>query len=321
MATAPTDAVLDALQAGVILLDAEGGIIAWNKWLVRHSGLEPGDVLARRLEEVFPEVVGTRLATSIGQALSSRLSAILTPSLNPPYMPLYRLGVDKNHDQRMLQLVYVTPLRHEACACMIQIEDMTANVRRERRLRVHSSQLLAATYLDTLTGVGNRRRFDQNLDEACKQALQKKQSLALLMVDLDNLQPFNERFGQARGDACLAEVAKALQGGLRQLGDQVARYGGDEFTVLLPGADLERACMVAERLRGRVEALHLGAEVDPQGTCVTVSIGVSAFVPGEGQDAHVLISEADLALYLAKDEGRNRSRCYIHASNEILSCG
>lgn len=317
-----SETLLDALQAGVVVLDAQGGIVTWNKWLVGHSGVTRDTALGQRLDILFPEIVGTRLQHTIDQALSMRLSSMLTPGLNPPYLPLLRAGIDKRKQERMEQLIYVTPVRHAPAACLIQIEDVTATVRRERRLRSQSTQLLEETYLDPLTGIGNRRRFDRTLGGEFDKAQKQRTSLGVIMFDIDHFKAYNDRHGHAQGDACLEAVAKALQGGLRQSGgDMLARFGGEEFAVILPGADLDTACAVAERLRLRVErhGLKHGAVVGHE--VVTVSAGLSAFIPEPGQDAHELISEADLAMFMAKDEGRNRIRRYEHSCHEIRSCG
>jgi diguanylate cyclase (GGDEF)-like protein len=316
-----SETILDAMQAGVAVLDAQGGIVAWNKWLAARSGVKRDTALGLRLDVLFPEIAGTRLQGAIEQALARHLSSMLTPGLNPPYLPLLRGGAGKRRAERMEQLIYVTPVRHAQAACLVQIEDVTATVRRERRLRSQSSQLIEETYLDPLTGVGNRRRFDQSLGAEFDKALKQRAHLAVIMFDIDHFKAYNDRHGHARGDACLSGVAQALQGGLRQNGgDMLARFGGEEFAVILPGADLATGCAVAERLRARVERQDIEHGAAEGRARVTVSAGVSAFVPEPGQDAHELISEADLALFLAKDEGRNRVRRYEHDCHEIRPC-
>lgn len=316
-----SETVLDALQAGVAVLDAQGGIRAWNKWLAARSGVSRDTALGRRLDELFPEILGTRLHSAIEQALVRHLASMLTPGLNPVYLPLQRVATGKRRQEHIEQLIYVTPMRHAEAACLVQIEDVTATVRRERRLRSQSSQLIEETYLDPLTGAGNRRRFDQTLAAEFDKAQKQRGHLALIMFDIDLFKAYNDRHGHAQGDACLTSVAQALQRGLRQTGgDMLARFGGEEFAVILPGADLATGCAVAERLRARVERQAIPHGGAAGADLVTVSGGVSAFIPEPGQDAHELISEADLALFLAKDEGRNRVRRYEHDCHEIRAC-
>jgi diguanylate cyclase (GGDEF)-like protein len=309
--------LLDSLQAGVILLDHSGRIIAWNAWMTRHSGFSLADLGGKRLNDIYPEMAQSRLADCIDQAIQSKLSAMLTPGLNPPFLALFQKNSDRKFDQRMQQLIYITPIRHGECACMLQIQDMTATVRRERRLRVQSTQLIATTYRDPLTNVGNRRRFDHDLDKFFGEALHNQTPLALIMIDIDHFKAYNDHFGHPQGDECLVKVAAALQDGLRQRGDRVSRYGGEEFAILLPATDRNTALSIAERLRARIVSLglpHPGSSVED---CITISLGISAVVPTMNQPPYDLISQADLALYVAKDEGRNRSMCYDNTSNEV----
>ncbi|AFL72385.1 diguanylate cyclase domain-containing protein [Thiocystis violascens] len=297
--------LLDHLQSGVILLDDRGRILAWNQWMARHSRLTLSEVSAKRLDELFPEVRHTRLEDAIEQALRFRLSSMLAPGLNAAILPLDHQPGDRRLARRMQPLVYVTPMRHEPYACLIQIQDMTATVRREHRLRAQSTQLIATTYRDALTGVGNRRRLDHDLAVAFSTAQKNRSSLALLMIDIDDFKAYNDSLGHLKGDDCLILVAKALQEGLRLRGDCVSRYGGEEFALPLPETDRDMACAIAERLRLLIEGLDLPHAASRVGTRVTVSIGVTAMIPGPEQSPSDLLGLADRALYRAKDAGRN----------------
>lgn len=249
--------LIDSLRIGLILLDHRGRVVSWNGWMKRHSGLGLADVAGRQLAELFPEVSGSRLESSISDTLRFKLSSMLAPSLNPSLLPLYHRPTDRQRDQRMQQLIYVSPLRHDHCACLIQIHDMTSALRRERRLRAQSTRLIESSYQDPLTGVGNRRRFDQDLAQRFRQAKDRQRSIAMLMIDVDNFKAYNDHFGHQGGDACLIQVARTLRDGLRRDGDRVSRYGGEEFAILLTDTDGPSACAVAERLRLAVEQLDL----------------------------------------------------------------
>ncbi|MTW21414.1 sensor domain-containing diguanylate cyclase [Allochromatium palmeri] len=302
--------LIDSLRVGLILLDHAGRVISWNGWMKRHSGLSLADVSSRRLDELFPEIVGTRLESSISDTLRFKLSSMLAPSLNPNVLPLYHNPGDRKLKQRMQQLIYISPLRHEHCACLIQIHDMTAAMRRERRLRAQSTQLIETSYQDALTGVGNRRRFDQDLAQRFRQAKDKQRPIAMLMIDVDSFKAYNDHFGHQGGDQCLIQVARALQEALRRDGDRVSRYGGEEFALLLAETDREAAVAIAERLRLAVEQLNIPHPAAPALGRVSVSIGISAMIPSEEQLCYILVAQADLALYSAKDAGRNRCMWY-----------
>lgn len=158
---------------------------------------------------------------------------------------------------------------------------------------------------DGLTGVSNRRHFDDTLVLEWRRALRKSVPLSLLMIDIDHFKAFNDAAGHQAGDDCLRRVAQALQDSLQRASDLVARYGGEEFAVLLPECDLEHARILAETLRRRIAALDLDHPGSPA-RVVTISAGVAAVTPERGAAAETLVRLADEALYAAKRGGRNR---------------
>lgn len=169
-------------------------------------------------------------------------------------------------------------------------------------LRVANEKLTTLAMTDPLTGLMNRRAFMDALARDVSRARRSKTVLALVMVDVDHFKQVNDRHGHQIGDHVLTLVAQCLSRTVRT-GDLVGRFGGEEFVVLLPGAELENAAIVAERLRANVEAL------DPVGANgkfrVTASLGVAS-VPGDAATPDELIGKADRALYAAKAAGRNR---------------
>lgn len=172
-------------------------------------------------------------------------------------------------------------------------------------LQREHSELRNIAWTDALTGVANRRALEHALSGAARRELQERQSVAVLMIDIDHFKLLNDRYGHPAGDACLRAVAQALRQALARPGDVLARYGGEEFIALLHEADAAGALVVGERLRCAVEALgieHLGS---PLGI-VTVSVGVAGGVLHDDADAQSLVDAADRALYDAKCEGRNR---------------
>jgi diguanylate cyclase (GGDEF)-like protein len=171
-----------------------------------------------------------------------------------------------------------------------------------RQLEEANARLQRYSYLDGLTGIANRRHFDEFLAEAWKRATQTHGSVGLVLIDVDHFKAFNDAFGHAAGDEALRQVAKALAGSVHRSEDLVARYGGEEFAVVLPGVTPEGARVVAERLRAAVEALA----VHGNRSALTVSAGVACTVPTGHASVSVLAGAADRALYRAKDGGRNR---------------
>lgn len=174
------------------------------------------------------------------------------------------------------------------------------------RLREANQRLERLSQVDDLTGIANRRAFDDALEHEWRRCRRAGCPLALAMIDIDCFKDYNDHYGHREGDECLRLVAHALQGGVHRAGDVVARYGGEEFVALLPELDAENAAVVAERLRACVEALNLPHASSSAAPVVTISVGVAAMVPdGEGL-AGTLVDEADRALYAAKRAGRNR---------------
>lgn len=171
---------------------------------------------------------------------------------------------------------------------------------------LQSNQFLAELSLkDPLTRVGNRRAFEETLTRVCKSAIREGTSLCILMTDVDNFKLFNDTYGHQAGDDCLSSVAQVLKKGVHRPTDFVARFGGEEFVVLLPNTPLSGGLHVGERLRMAVQALHMESKNAPHGI-VTISVGVSGMIADNKLTGDALIKLADAALYDAKEGGRNR---------------
>ena len=166
---------------------------------------------------------------------------------------------------------------------------------------------------DSLTGLGNRRRFDIALQAECKHSLRHGTPLALVMIDVDYFKRYNDLYGHPAGDECLRQVGAAVKSARGRAGDVAARYGGEEIAVLLPQTDAAGAFAAAERLRKAVEALGVAHAGNPAGH-VTVSIGVASFAPFDDTETPAqFLRRADGALYAAKAAGRNQVSLAEHS--------
>ncbi|MFH1982646.1 MAG: diguanylate cyclase [Pseudomonadota bacterium] len=186
------------------------------------------------------------------------------------------------------------------------VKDITPRKAVERALSEANEILARQAAIDGLTGVANRRRFDELLDLEWRRMMREENPLSLIMCDIDHFKAYNDTYGHLTGDACLKQVATAIRSALHRPGDLVARYGGEEFVVLLPNTPVEGAMHLAESIQQAISGLNIAHAASAVAPRVTVSLGVATRVPSGGVAPVHLIAIADSALYDAKDQGRNR---------------
>lgn len=174
-----------------------------------------------------------------------------------------------------------------------------------RKLDAANQELIRISSSDGLTGVANRRYFDEALSIEWRRARRHSNSMALLMCDVDYFKLYNDTYGHQAGDECLRKIAAALSRHTERPSDTVARYGGEEFAVILPETSIGGALMVAEKIRHAIQELNITHASSPIGK-VALSIGIASAAPGFDNPPDDLIMAADKALYRAKREGRDR---------------
>lgn len=176
----------------------------------------------------------------------------------------------------------------------------------ELKLQSANSELQRIVNTDSLTQVANRRCFDQILEREWQRLKREQQPLSLILCDIDFFKQYNDFYGHPAGDVCLRQVAQAIAECIKRPADRVARYGGEEFAIILPNTDREGAVIMAEGIRSTLEALqfpHAGSTI---ATHITLSLGVAGLIPPLTSSCLELLSAADVALYCAKQQGRNR---------------
>jgi diguanylate cyclase (GGDEF)-like protein len=187
---------------------------------------------------------------------------------------------------------------------LVELEEL------QQQLEEKNEQLLLLSTTDGLTGLDNRRHFDQVFADEWGRGLRNRQPLSLLFVDIDNFKAFNDNYGHSTGDLCLQRVAKTLFSNVKRGVDKVARIGGEEFAIILPNTDMPGAKLVAERVRKSISELQIPHTGSATTDHVTISLGVSSTVPTAEFNVNDLFEAADVALYKAKEAGRNMSMGY-----------
>ncbi len=191
--------------------------------------------------------------------------------------------------------------------------ELVARIRYHSRAYVNQIQrdeafraLKKLSVTDPLTNIANRRYFHEFLEREWQRGLRNKTPLGVIICDIDFFKLYNDSYGHQQGDICLKSVASALKKALLRPGDLVARYGGEEFVAVLPETDEEGTVNVAERMNSNVEALGLSHEASKVADHVTISVGAVSAIPASDFSADLMVSAADKALYIAKENGRNR---------------
>lgn len=297
--------MMELLVIPTFVLDAERKVIVWNRACERLTGVPANDVLGTSEHgRCFYHQQRPTLADLVILGRTSEIEALY-------HVQASRYDGDQNlctenwcdmprTGRRRYLASDVSPIYGSdgrIIAAVETLRDMTE----EKHAQTELEQLATR---DGLTGLANRRCFDDTLQAEWRRALRQQQALSLLMVDVDNFKQYNDANGHVGGDHCLQQVAVAVAAEMRA-NDLVARYGGEEFAVVLPNQSLKGAAIVAERIRCRVEQLRLP---NPKGQplTVTVSIGAATAFPSAKAQPGELVSTADAALYRAKHMGRNR---------------
>jgi diguanylate cyclase (GGDEF)-like protein/PAS domain S-box-containing protein len=226
-------------------------------------------------------------------------------------------GVDHEADYRALTrengYVWIRDVVHvvrndggEVQALIGFMFDISERKKTEERLLALQGELEALSFKDALTNIANRRRFNASLELEWASARRERQPLSLLMIDIDYFKQYNDLYGHLRGDQCLVDIAQTLSLALDGPRDLVARFGGEEFVILLPAADAATAWNVAQRCERLIQKQAITHALSPHERRLTVSIGVGTIVPDEQANAASFTDSIDQQLYAAKNNGRDR---------------
>lgn len=284
-------------RMGITPLPAETGSIAVEKFIAER----PDMVL---LDIVLPDIDGFEVAR--------RLRQVEQPGEWTPIIFLTSMtkdedleaGIAAGGDDYIHKPVSDVVLGAKIRAMQRIIQMRYSLLVLTRKLDTANQELRRLTSLDGLTGITNRRHFDDTLNREWRRSMRQGAEFSVIMCDVDQFKEYNDRLGHLEGDDCLRKVATTLAAAMDRGGDLVARYGGEEFVAILPETSLAGASIVAERMRNTVAALAIAHPGSPFGH-VTISLGVAAGVAMPETDPRQLIKAADRALYEAKHAGRN----------------
>lgn len=282
-------ALLDTLPLAVFYRDVNGRFKGCNSTFEQVTGLTRARIDGKPSEDVLIEE-NRQLIVCDDEKLSQQSLV--------EYQSVFFTGDGDERDVvvRKAPFYSVSGERLGSIGC---IYDITEQVRLQDLLKNLSIK-------DDLTDLYNKRGFAELSTQAWTNALRNKLSTALLMIDIDYFKLYNDTYGHQKGDECLVSVANVIKRNTKRHSDVVARFGGEEFVILLPQTDFNGAHIVAKRIRNAIYNLNVLHEKGAVNSRVTVSIGISVVVPENNDNIDDLIMQADSNLYVAKQNGRNR---------------
>jgi diguanylate cyclase (GGDEF)-like protein/PAS domain S-box-containing protein len=300
-------AVLDNILESIVTIDRHGIVQSVNPATEQIFGYPPDEVIGQNVKMLMPEphrsahdhYLESYHATGQGKIIGSGREV----EARKKDGTIFPIELSVTEITAADQKLYVGVLRD-----ITERKDQESALLKARAaLQRANEQLLAQSRTDALTGIANRRHFDEILEREIRRMGRIEDApLSLILCDIDHFKLYNDRHGHIAGDECLRQVAQTITSAFRRAGDLVARYGGEEFAVIMPDTGRENAAIVAERLRKAVWERALPHHASPIDQRITLSVGVATLPMGEMLSPRRFVALADEALYTAKASGRNR---------------
>lgn len=292
--------VIESANDAIIVANQNGTIIQWNRGAESIFGHAKEEALGQNLQLIVPEQHRKKHSAGMARYASTGIPNVIGKTLE-------LTGLHKDGSEIPIEMSLGTWRTGKAVFYSSIIRDITERKAAEEKIN-------SLAYLDPLTGLPNRRLFNERLAGALESSARTDEGFSLLYMDLDHFKMVNDTFGHSTGDALLSVVTERLKKQATEK-DTISRLGGDEFTLLLPKSDAHEAADFAQRILDSFnEAFHFNGEE----LFVTPSIGISVY-PSDGEDADTLIKHADLALYRVKEQGKNNFQFFTTAMNEEYS--
>ncbi len=299
--------LMEHLVVPTFVIDAAGRVMIWNKACERLTGVSADEVIGTG--EHWRAFYGEPRPCLADLVLAERYSEIKDLYASFSNVGFSDHGVSAENwcvmptiGHRLYLAIDAGPI-YDGTGRLTAVVETLRDITTQKQAQIELETLATR---DGLTGLLNRRSFDERLANEARRAARDDQPLSLLMIDIDCFKQYNDAYGHQKGDECLRLVAGTLIESLRRPGDAAARYGGEEFAVILPDTPWRGAMAVAEQMHAAIARLAIPHRASSVTDCITISVGGST-LGGPAISADQLLTFADAALYQAKNDGRNRS--------------
>ncbi|MCG3866040.1 MULTISPECIES: diguanylate cyclase [unclassified Photobacterium] len=298
--------VLDHLDAGIVILDKDYNVYAWNTFMQAYSGISTDQIMGKPLFDVIDNLPENWLKNKISSTFKLRMRSFSAWEDRPWVFKFSNFSPISGGADFMFQNMTLTPLKSltgEYTHICLTITDVTDIAKNKNHLRESNAQLTHLSITDRLTQLYNRGHWENCLVEEFEHYQQMHQPMTLVMFDIDHFKNVNDTYGHVAGDAVIKSISNIVRKAKRQ-SDIAGRYGGEEFGVILPGTTADMTSYFTERLRKKIEKANI--VVDDKTINVTISLGVCQLHP-DITSYESWLEQTDSALYESKNKGRNQT--------------
>ena len=307
--------IFNTIDNGIIILDNDLNILAWNNWLEIRTHIKSNDIVNQNICEAFPYINEKKLKRKIRSVLVTNNASFYTVDPHRYLLKIKSNTIVNKVYESMQQDITIVPYDLEKGYVCLYIYDNTKFCETHYKLEQLNSELKDLSYRDSMTQSHNRRYFYEQSSKMLSLAKRDNHDICIIILDIDKFKNINDNYGHSIGDDVIIRLANGLKEHVRT-SDIIARFGGEEFVILLYNTSLKNAEIVAEKIRNDVKNITIGTN-DEENIHFTVSLGVSKYSDSlDSYDIEHTITRADKCLYIAKESGRDQSisETYLGAS-------